>query len=428
MWLFRRILIIIVMLYLLVHRSGTFAASMLEPQTPSLAKMVIYGLSLNPRVRAVEAEVELAEKNIDVSKGGYWPSLDLSAGPADGLSGAFAYSANARYTLYDWGALDSEVQGMTAQARQKIHYLRQVRAEVGLEIVEAYLDSQMEEQRQTLIQEHQNHLARVEKIANVRTSGGYSDSSELNRVRQAWYYSEQQWQQAEGGQQQALLRLQMLIQRPVNDLPALPQLRLNLPQALAGEADQTKLIKLSPQYMQALEKINIAERDADKASAEQRPKLVLEAYSQRRKIGGKLVEDSAIAVNVRASFNQGPASFELDDVERLRAAAAKWDLQFAQMDIERNLGMQRETIAMLTKQKGAIEKQLDAATGLVAAYQDQFRAGLTTVQEMLNAERERFELANQHLNVSIELLRIPYRMSSELGILDSFLAQESSES
>ncbi|MBR9872656.1 MAG: TolC family protein [Vibrionaceae bacterium] len=403
--------------------SCSWSASSVE--APSLRQLVIQGLSLNPRVRAVEAEVEQADKRVDLSEGGYWPTLDVSAGPADGVTGDLAYSANASYTLYDWGALDSEVGGMNARARVKMHYLRQVRAEVGLEIIEAYFDSKMEAQRKTLILDHQSHLENIEKTANVRSGGGYSDRSELNRVRQALYYSEQQWQQALGDQNQAKLRLELLVQRPVNNLPTLPNLSQVQASILPRKEEEPTLIKRSPQYMQAVEKVEVAKNNANQAEAEQLPKLVLDAYSQRRKVGGELVQDSAIAVNIRASLQQGPASFDSDDVEHLRAEAAKWDVQFTQLDMARNIGMQREAITMLSKQKGAIIKQLEAATNLVSAYQDQFRAGLTTVQELLNAERERFELANQYLNISIELLIIPYRIRSELGVLDSYFAQES---
>ncbi len=226
-------------------------------------------------------------------------------------------------------------------------------------------------------------------------------------------------------ERQAKLRLELLIQRPVNRLPTLPNFSQIQQNVLPRKEDESTLIKQSPQYMQAVEKVEVAKNDASQAKAEQLPKLVLDAYSQRRKVGGDLLEDSAIAVNVRASLKQGPASFDLDDVEHLRAEAAKWDVQFTQLDMARNMGIQRETMATLEKQEGAIINQLDAATNLVLAYQDQFRAGLTTVQELLNVERERFELANQHLNVSIELLRIPYRIRAELGVLDSYFAPES---
>ncbi|EJX1246145.1 TolC family protein [Vibrio alginolyticus] len=403
--------------------SSSWSASSIE--APSLRQLVIQGLSLNPRVRAIEAEVEQADMRVDLSEGGYWPTLDVSAGPADGVKGDLAYNINASYTLYDWGALDSEVSSMNARAREKMHYLRQVRSEVGLEIIEAYFDSKMELQRKRLILDHQSHLENIEKMANVRSGGGYSDRSEVNRVRQAIYYSEQQWQQALSDERQAKLRLELLIQRPVNRLPTLPNFSQIQQNILPRKEDESTLIKQSPQYMQAVEKVEVAKNDASQAKAEQLPKLVLDAYSQRRKVGGDLLEDSAIAVNVRASLKQGPASFDLDDVEHLRAEAAKWDVQFTQLDMARNMGIQRETMATLEKQEGAIINQLDAATNLVLAYQDQFRAGLTTVQELLNVERERFELANQHLNVSIELLRIPYRIRAELGVLDSYFAPES---
>ncbi|WP_172563219.1 hypothetical protein [Vibrio alginolyticus] len=58
---------------------------------------------MNPRVRAIEAEVEQADMRVDLSEGGYWPTLDVSAGPADGVKGDLAYNINASYTLYDWG-------------------------------------------------------------------------------------------------------------------------------------------------------------------------------------------------------------------------------------------------------------------------------------------------------------------------------------
>lgn len=427
MSVFNRPFLLTVILGLGVCSNQVNATSFEASQVPSLSQMVRYGLTLNPRVRSAMAEVKQAEQTVDVNEGRYWPSLDLSAGPADGISGAFAYNATLSYTLYDWGALDSELEGMNAEARKTLHQLRQVRAEVGIEIIEAYLDIMLAQQRLALIQEHQQRIARVERMAEIRSSGGYSDRAELNRVLQARYYNEQQWQLTEGEQEQARLRLQMLMQRPLTALPPLPRNYVRLQQLLPSAQQQAQLIPRSPQYMQAQEEVHLAYSQADRAKAQQLPRLVLEASSQRRDIGGELIRDSAVAVRFKASFNQGLASFDADEIERLRAEAAEWDLQFAQLDIERNLNMQRETLRNLSKQQQALEQQVNAATGVLSAYQDQFRAGLTTVQEILTAERERFELLSQHLNVSIELLRIPYRISSELGILDSVLAAQSNE-
>lgn len=427
MSVFNRPLTFVVVLGLSFCSSPAFATSLEFSQRPSLSQMVRYGLTLNPRVRSALAEVKQAEQTVEVNEGRYWPSVDLSAGPADGVSGAFAYNATLSYTLYDWGALDSELESMNAEARKALHKLRQVRAEVGIDIIEAYLDFMLAQQRQALIQEHQQRIARVERMAEIRSAGGYSDRAELNRVLQARYYNEQQWQQADGEQQQARLRLHMLLQRPITELPALPRNYATLQQLIPSTQQQVQLIPRAPQYMQAQEQVQVAYSQAERVKAQQLPRLVLEASSQRRDIGGQLIRDSAVAVRFKASFNQGLASFELDDVERLRAEAAEWDLQFTQLDIERTINMQRETLNNLIKQQQALEQQVDAASGLLNAYQEQFRAGLTTVQELLTAERERFELLSQHLNVSIELLRIPYRISAELGILDSVLAAQSNE-
>lgn len=427
MLVFNRPFLFTMVLGLVCYPSQAVAAHFDTLQRPSLSQMVHHGLTLNPRVRSAMAEVKQAEQTVTVNEGRYWPSVDLSAGPAHGISGAFAYNATLSYTLYDWGALSSELEGMNAEARKAFHKLRQVRAEVGIDIIEAYLDLILAQQRQVLIREHQQRIARIERMAEIRSSGGYSDRAEINRVLQARYYSEQQWQQAEGEQQQARLRLQILMQHPITVLPPLPRDYTQLHHLLPSIQHQAQLIPSSPQYMQAQEEVEIANNQIDRARAQQLPRLVLEASTHRRDIGGELIRDSAIGLRFKASFNQGPASFNLHRIEQLRAEAAEWDFQFIQLDIERSLNMQRETLRTLSSQRQAFEQQVDAATALLSAYQDQLRAGLTTVQEILNAERERFELLSQHLNISIELLRIPYRISSELGILDSVLAAHSNE-
>lgn len=394
-------------------------------KNPSLSQMVHYGLTRNPRIRSAMAQVNQAEQTVNVNEGRYWPSIDLSAGPANGISGAFAYNATLSYTLYDWGALDSELESMNAEARKALHKLREVRAEVGLDIIEAYLDLKLAQQRQIFIKEHQQRIARIENMTEIRSSGGYSDGAEMNRVLQARYYSKQQLQQNRADQQQARLRMQMLMQQPITILPPLPRNYTVLHRLLPSSKQQTELITRAPTYMQAQEQVQVAHSQADSVQAQQLPQLVLEASSQRRDIGGQLIRDSSVAVRFKASFDKGLASFDTDEVERLRAEAAQWDLQFTHLDLERNLNMQRETLSNLAEQQQSIEQQIDAANGLISVYKDQFRAGFITVPEILTAERERFELLSQHLNVSIELLRIPYQISSELGILDSVLSAQS---
>ena len=425
MLVFNRPIICAILLGLSCCSSQAFEKPFESLQSPSLSQMVHYGLTRNPRIRSAMAQVKQAEQTVNVNEGRYWPSVDLSAGPANGISGAFAYNATLSYTLYDWGALDSELESMNAEARKALHKLREVRAEVGIDIIEAYLDLMLAQQRQTFIKEHQQRIARIESMAEIRSSGGYSDGAEMNRVLQARYYSKQQSQQTQGDQQQARLRLQMLMQYPIATLPPLPRNYALLHQLLPSSKQQTELIPRAPKYMQAQEQVQIAHSQADSVKAQQLPRLVLEASSQRRDIGGQLIRDSAVAVRFKANFNKGLASFDTDEVERLRAEAAQWDLQFTQLDLERNLNMQRETLSNLREQQQAIEQQIDAANGLISVYKDQFRAGFITVPEILTAERERFELLSQHLNVSIELLRIPYRISSELGILDSVLSAQS---
>lgn len=405
--------------------------SLATSQASSLAQLVRYGLTYNPRVLSSVAEVKQAEKNVEINEGRYWPSVSLSAGPADGvkINDKFVYDATLTYTLYDWGALDSELDSMNAEARKALHNSRQVRSEVGLDIIEAYLDIVQAQQKHELIKEYQKRLARVERLANARAAGGYSDRAEINRVRQARFFSEQQWQQADNELQQATLRLQMLLQRPVNvnQLPELPHDYLQLQQYLPSLSQQADLIKHSPQYMQALEEVNVLKGRADSIEAQQLPKLVVQAASQRREIGGDLTRDQSVAMRLQANFNQGLSSFDIGDVQRLQAQGARWDQQYTQLDMDRDINTQRGMLQNLDLQRTSLNQQVEASTRLLSAYEEQFSAGLANVQSILDSEQERFGLRVQYLTTSMELLRIPYRISSSLGILDSVLDAQSHE-
>jgi len=395
----------------------------------SLSKLVNYGLNLNPRVLSAVADVKQAEKNVEINEGRYWPSVSLSAGPANGIkvNDKVVYDATISYTLYDWGALDSELDSMNAEARKALHHSRQIRSEVGLDIINSYLDIIQAQQKHELIKEYQQRIGSVEKLANIRAEGGYSDRAEISRVRQARYFSEQQWQQADSELQQATLRLQMLIQRPVNELPAPPSNYARLGKLLPSIKQQESLIKHSPQYMQAQEEVNVLNSDADSTFAQQLPRLVVQGSSQRREIGGDMTRDQSVAMRVQASFNNGPSSFDMGGAKKLQAQAAKWDLQYAQLDMDRDINTQRTMLRNLAQQRTSLNQQVESSTAMLSAYHEQFSAGLTTVQTLLDSEQERFGLRTQYLTTSIDMLRIPYQISSELGILDSVLEAQSNE-
>lgn len=411
----------------LILFSVYFAAPVFAEQNQgeaSLTDLVNLGLSLNPRVHAAIAELDSAEMNIEVEEGGYWPSVSVSAGPVQGVSGELGYDLALTQMLYDWGETQSNVDVASAQMKQKMYSLLMVRSEVSLEIIEASLDISLAKKKLTLVDDYNDRLKKILNLADKRMRGNFSDHAELSRVRQAISYAEQQQAFLVGELKGAEWRYINLLHRQPENLPLLTQMDDLLTRKLIDEVAVKQLINNSPKYMKAKEDLFIAEANVQKAQAVEKPNLVLQAQAQRREIDGELTDDSSVAVRFQMDLGQGFSNFKRTDMQRIQVEAAQWSLDSVALEMERDLYSNKESVTALHHQQKAIEDQLQQTKILINTYQSQFNAGIRTIEELLNAERENYELINQLVNNIVETYRLPYRSASALGILPQLLIEQ----
>ena len=408
-----------------VYFSASAFAEQSEGGEASLTDLVNLGLSLNPRVHAAIAELDSAEMNIEVEEGGYWPSVSVSAGPVQGVSGELGYDLALTQMLYDWGETQSNVDVASAQMKQKMYSLLMVRSEVSLEVIEATLDIALAKKKLTLVDDYNDRLQKILNLADKRMRGNFSDNAELSRVRQAISYAEQQQAFLTGELKSAQWQYVNLLHRPPQNLPLLTQMHDLLTQKLIDEVAIKQLINQSPEYRKAKEDLFIAEANVKKAQAVERPNLVLQAQAQKREVDGEIADDSSVAVKFQMDFGQGFSNFKRTDMQRIQVEAAQWSLDSVALEMERDLYSNKESVTALHHQQKAIEDQLQQTKILIHTYQSQFNAGIRTIEELLNAERENYELINQLVNNIVESYRLPYRSASALGILPQLLIEQS---
>ena len=406
--------------------SLVFAVSSKDQEPVSLTELVNLGLSVSPRVNSASAELSSAETNIEVEKGGYWPSLSMSVGPAHGVFGELGYDVALTQVLYDWGEIDSKVDVATSKKRQKSYSLLMARSEVALEIVEVYFDIVSAQQKLALIDDYDARLQKIFTFADKRARGNFSDHAELSRVKQAMSYAHQQKALLTGDLKGAQSRyLNLLRSQPIN-LPPLPKVSDLFTQKLTDDASIRELIEGSPQYIKQREELTIAEINVQKSQASQRPKLVAQAQAQRRDIGGELTDDSSVAVRFQMSIDNGLSSFKRIDAQRIDVQASKWELESVALKMERDIVSNRESMAALRSQEALITDQLVETEVLIKTYRAQFDAGIRTIEELLTSQRENYELLTQLETNRFESYRLPYRSASELGILPQLLIEQDS--
>lgn len=381
-----------------------------------LLEAVDKGLSLHPELRSAMAEVERARTTEDMSKGGYLPRLELSAGPENAIFGDLGYDVTLSQMLYDWGRVDSKVEAASASRRQKIENLLVVREDAALEIAEAYLDVLLYSQRVSAADSYRSRLQELQGLILERASNGYADRSEEGRIELALARAGEQLSIERGSLQDAEQQYGVLVGEPPGYMsePADPAIISRL----FANADKLETaLEHAPLFRKAREDVAIAEADVRQAEVSLLPQLNLEGSLQRREIGSTLTEDSVIALRLRMDAIQGLSNFQRPDAERQRLEAARWTLDTMKRDLRRKLISISETESVLRWREKSLVSQVAEATKISGVYRDQFLVSMRDITDLISIESEHFEAERELSNVRSERLRAQYRAASQVGWL-----------
>lgn len=416
-------IILVIALWFQGYSVDAFANYSESADKLSLAQLVSIGLSMSPEIQAEKAKVQSATTQIEIEKGGYWPSLQLSAGPANGLYGDLSYDAALSQMLYDWGEVDSNVDSAMAKKRQQIQSLLVARSDSSLEIIEVCFNLYAAREKLKAIQYYQNALSSIYLLVADRFHSQFSDSSEVAKVLKSQAYAKEQWANTQGELYEAESLYRLLLRREPSTLPDFVEPidifeQLKLPEKL------NEAIFHSPQYLKAKQEIDVAKSSVENANATLKPRLVLQAETQRREIGGVLTSDSSVAIRFQMEISQGLSGYYRTESTAQQVEAARWNLQSVRRDLEREFNSNRENKIALAQRLEALKQQIKQSSILVKTYKDQFVAGLKTVEDLLNSESEKFQLTTQLINASSEYQQIPYRTASKLGMLNQLLSEQ----
>jgi outer membrane protein len=120
-----------------------------ERETVSLDVLKEKALKNRPDVKSIETQVQIAEKQVDVTKGAYWPSVSLSGvyagtdqNPATPtINRDSAYGAlTLNFPLFEGGLRRAEVQESQSKYRQAEFQYRDFVKSVNVEVENTYLD------------------------------------------------------------------------------------------------------------------------------------------------------------------------------------------------------------------------------------------------------------------------------------------------
>jgi len=392
-----------------------------EADKLSLRDSVNRALEVHPEIHAASADLNRALTEIKMAQSGYFPSLQMSAGPENLFRGGMGYDITLSQMLFDWGRVESQVDSAIAAQRKQAEVVLGKRSDVSLDVVEVFFDLAVAERQMDIASSYRGYLQSLYQLAEDRVSAGYSDVSETSRVQQALGYAEEQIAINRGKLSDARSQLRLLLSLPMQDIQVYLPPHPDFIDKLNNEDVLSMLITRSPSFRQAEEEIVMAQANLDNARAVQKPRLQLEATSQRREIGGIMTEDSILALRFRLEPMQGLSAFQKEAAEEQRVESARWGVDGVRREMERQFNSLRENELALSARLQALAMQTANADAVRATYQEQFLAGIRDIEDLIRSERESFDAERQRTNTLSEYWRIPYRAAARLGLLGHLL-------
>ena len=397
-----------------------------QAQALTMAEIVQLGLQRNPEVKAANAKIKQFEIEIDIAKYGYLPVFDAAVGPTNGINNELGYEVNIRQVLYDWGRVDSIVDGATAEMRQQVASAVITKEDVAFNISELCLDLIAAKDKIAIINWHLVRVDRLRKISEERVEAGFSDRSELTKVKFELARTNELLIQERAKIRDVQRQLELLIGVPKVEIDE-PELPI-LSSMFTEPANLEKAVLSSPIYTRDKEKINIEKAKVREADASKLPQLNLEATSLRREIGGQVLEDSILTFKFRMNSTQGLTNFKRADAARESLLAAEFDLDAAKQNITRKVQSLFELEPSLLMRERSLREQIYNGTELTEVYKEQFMANLRTMIEVLNSNKELFETELQLINIKTDRKRTPCRAAAQLGLTVPFLTGNLNES
>jgi len=269
------------------------------------------------------------------------------------------------------------------------------------------------------VERHIERLEALTALSRDRSGFGYMDRGEAERAELELARAFEQRAMERGALAEANAAFRELLARPAMELvwpdPASLTERLRDTEALE------EAVAEAPLFRQASEKIEAARAEREESRASLKPQLNLEGSMLRREIGGRMEEDAVIALRLRMDAFQGFSNFRRVEAAGQRVEAARWNQQATQRDLRRDITAWVEHEEVLGWRLESLARQLDNATEVTEAYQEQFQVGMRNIDDLLPIQRDLFEAERQISEIESQRIRIQYRVAARLGWLGELL-------
>ncbi|MDO8860512.1 TolC family outer membrane protein [Haliea sp. E1-2-M8] len=390
---------------------------------------VTQAVMTNPRVNAAWYNFEATREAQRAAKGGYFPSVDLSAEigreeretPLVDL-GDYTRDAT-RFTitqmLFDGFATREEVRALGFNKLNQYYELQRASEEIALEAARAYLDTVRYQQLVKFAEENYVFHRDVYGKISERTDGGVSQGVDQDQASARVALAESNLLT----EMTNLHDVQARFQRIVGDLPAA---NLQMPVIPSGMIPEMRAAALnlayekSPEINAAIENLRAAQADLNRTNAPFMPQVDLryrnEVEHDTDGLEGRYDEEAVELVLNYNLFRGGADSARKREFYN-RYYSAMEERKQACLNVRQNTMIAFNDILALAQQVVYLDRNRLAQDKTRRAYQDQFDIGQRTLLDLLDSQNEYFDTQRAYVSAEANLRAAQTRTLANIGLL-----------
>lgn len=405
-----------------------------------LDQAVADALNQHPTVQAALAGRDLARAEEREKYSDYFPQLNANgaAGRAYGNNSTSRGLSVTRGSGYSWDTEDNfsihqmifdgnetpnRVEAANARLESANINIIDVRENLALRVVLAYLDVLRTQEEVKLIQDYQKKISDYrDRIGKMVEQGG-ADESMAVQAHDIQNQLDSTLADVEGQLNKALAEYNEVVGHQVTDALQRPALKTEAIPADVEQAVRTAM-ETHPALKAARLQDEAAAHDIDADKGKLYPDVTGEVSYYHKNIdeviGGNDTEERAL-LRMNWDFSTGGAQFAKIRQSRERHLQAEAQARDLQGRIEREIRKAYAEMAATKKRLDVSVDRVKVSTDLVATYEKQFEAAKVTILNMLQAENTHFNAELGQLNADYRFLAAQYSVLANLGQLQQAL-------
>ncbi|MDC8802597.1 TolC family outer membrane protein [Halomonas pacifica] len=405
---------------------GLSTAAWAQASSEQLREVAQQALTSNPQVQSAYHGFLGAEHQVDVARGGYLPSIDVTAGigqesrEGDGRGSFDSDFAEISLTqmIYDGFATRSEVERLDRAKLVRYYELLGASEEVTLEVTRTYQDVRRYRELVELARDnYAKHLEVFEQIEQ-RVLAGAGRRVDLEQISGRLALAESNLITEASNLHDVSARYQRLVGAlPADALAPAPSFEAELP------ASVTEAVQLAyegnPGFHAAIENIAAARAERDGTRSAFQPRLDFRATAGTNNLDDVAGRRDSQTVELVASMNLYRGG---SDLASFRRASDLVEQASSQRDLECTNVRQTTQIAYndtrrLREQLNHLNQHRQSIDRVRGAYQQQFDIGQRTLLDVLDSENEYFEASRAYVNAQYDVAIADARTLAAMGRL-----------